>query len=88
MVGGGGGGGGGGGVVVVVVLLERFSHLRKRRKSENVPGDMHDSVGQFRISDLGKIATRALRDTTASTYITAVNNQIAVLRSRYVKGNI
>ena len=49
---------------------------------------MHDSVGQIRISDLGKIATRALRDTTASTYITAVNNQIAVLRSRYVKGNI
>ena len=55
-------------VVVVVVLLERFSHLRKRRKSENVPGDMHDSVGQIRISDLGKIATRALRDATAANF--------------------
>ena len=45
---------------------------------------MHDSVGQIRISDLGKIATRACRDATASTYITAVPNRIAPLRSLYV----
>ena len=55
-------------VVVAVVLLLRFSHLQKRSKSENVPGDMHDSVGQFRISDLRKIATRALRDATAANF--------------------